>query len=418
MLNLYAGLAAFSTYFCMYAFRKPFAAALFRDADGLDLSFWDTSIKLKTAFVVSQIVGYALSKFLGIKYCSEMTRERRAWALAILVVLAQVALVLFAVVPQDWKFLAIFLNGVPLGMVWGLVVWYLEGRRASELLLAGLSCSFIVSSAAVKDVGLWLMNDWGVAETTMPMTTGWLFMLPFLLSVYLLNQVPEPTPEDVAERTQREPMNAAHRISFAKHFLGGFVTLTICYFFLTAYRDYRDNYAVDVLTELGLAEVGVLSTIDTIVAILVLVIFAALSLIRDNRSALVVMFILMILGVILMGASTFLLRQGTIGGFAWYLLIGVGVYMAYVPFNSMLFDRIIASTHVVGTAVFAIYVADAIGYVGSILVQIYRDFLARDSSRLDFFCGLTYFVSILGVVCLVSSCLYFVSRHGPRRRRT
>lgn len=418
VLNLYAGLAAFSTYFCMYAFRKPFAAALYQDADGSALELWNTGIKLKTAFVISQIVGYALSKFLGIKFCSEMTRVRRAGALVLLVTLAQVTLLLFAVVPRDWKVLAIFLNGVPLGMVWGLVVWYLEGRRASELLLAGLSCSFIVSSAAVKDVGLWLMQDWGVSETSMPMLTGLIFILPFFISVYLLNQVPEPTPEDVAERTKREPMDAVHRISFAKHFLGGFVALTIFYFFLTAYRDYRDNYGVDVLTELGSAEVGVLSTIETCVAVVVLVILAALSLIRDNRRALVTMFVLMTLGAALMGTSTFLFRQTeTIGGFTWYLLIGLGAYLAYVPYNSMLFDRIIASTHIVGTAVFAIYLADAIGYVGSILVQIYKDFLSRDSSRLEFFCGLTYVVSVLGVVCLVASCLYFAWRHGPRRRR-
>ncbi|MEW4451247.1 DUF5690 family protein, partial [Bremerella sp. JC817] len=35
-------------------------------------------------------------------------------------------LMLFAVVPVHWKVLAIFLNGLPLGMVWGLVVRYLE----------------------------------------------------------------------------------------------------------------------------------------------------------------------------------------------------------------------------------------------------------------------------------------------------
>ena len=43
-----------------------------------------------------------------------------------------------------------FFNGLPLGMIGGLVVRYLEGRRASELLLAALSCSFIVASGAVK----------------------------------------------------------------------------------------------------------------------------------------------------------------------------------------------------------------------------------------------------------------------------
>ena len=45
------------------------------------------------------------------------------------------------------------------------------------------------------------------------------------------------------------------------------------------------------------------------------------------------------------------------------ILNGLGVYLAYVPYGSVLFDRLIASTGVVSTAVFAIYVADFIGYL-------------------------------------------------------
>ena len=41
--------AAFCTYFCMYAFRKPFGAATFEG-----LKFLDTEINLKTAFVISR----------------------------------------------------------------------------------------------------------------------------------------------------------------------------------------------------------------------------------------------------------------------------------------------------------------------------------------------------------------------------
>ena len=76
----------------------------------------------------------------------------------------------------------------------------------------------------------------------------------------------------------------------------------------------------------------------------------------------------------------------------------------------MLFDRLIASTRVVATAVFAIYLAGAIGYTGSVGVQLYRDLAASDLSRLGFFKGFTYFMSVLGIVCLLSSCIYFLRR--------
>ena len=70
----------------------------------------------------------------------------------------------------------------------------------------------------------------------------------------------------------------------------------------------------------------------------------------------------------------------------------------------------IASTRVAGTAVFAIYIADAIGYTGSVGVQLYKDLAQSQMSRLGYFKGFTYFMSALGLVCLVSSCFYFLRR--------
>ena len=96
---------------------------------------------LKTALVISQIVGYTVSKVIGIRVCSELPRESRARGLCFLVLGAQSAWVLFAVVPTPGKVLAVFLAGLPLGMIWGLVVRYLEGRRTTEFLFAGLCCS-------------------------------------------------------------------------------------------------------------------------------------------------------------------------------------------------------------------------------------------------------------------------------------
>src|SRR6266705_1498250 len=194
----YAIVAAFSTYFCMYAFRKPFAAAKFEGE-----FFLHTSVALKTAIVISQIIGYALSKYIGIKVCSEVSAARRAITLVALIVWAELALIAYGLVPNNLKVVAIFFNGLPLGMVWGLVVWYLDGRRMSELLLAGLSCSYIVSSGIVKDLGRammeggvalwWKQVPWigermgsvlgQVSESWMPASMGLHFLPLFLIAV-------------------------------------------------------------------------------------------------------------------------------------------------------------------------------------------------------------------------------------------
>lgn len=415
VLVLYAIATSFATYFCMYAFRKPFSVAKFEGEGVLGL-------ELKTTFVISQILGYACSKFIGIKVCSEVTRDRRPILLGAFIVAAELALVLFAVVPPSLGIIPMFLNGLPLGMIWGLVVWYLEGRRTSELLLAGLSCSFIVSSGVVKDFGQWLMTSRGIGEQWMPAIAGLWFLPAFMGSVVLLHQVPHPDDKDIEARVEREPMGRRERRDFVQSFLPGLALLLVVYFFLTAYRDFRDNYQREIVEGLGLKlEAGLLSGMETRVAFGVLVPLALLVLVRDNRRGLLGAYTIMTVGAALLGVATLLFDQGNINGFLWMTLVGLGSYLAYVPFGSVLFDRVIASTRVAGTAVFAIYLADSIGYTGSIAVQVYKDFAGKSVSRLDFFRSFSYFLSILGVVALVASAAYFLrwgasaSEHEERK---
>jgi len=434
----YSIVAAFTTYFCMYAFRKPFAAAKF---DGEVFWFFGATIGLKTALVISQIIGYAISKYVGIKVCSEVKPGKRAITLIGLIVWAEAALILFGVLPNNLKVVAILLNGLPLGMVWGMVVWYLEGRRTSELLLAGLSCSYIVSSGILKDIGRAMLAgdvaDWWakvpllgplvaqamakVSEGWMPAVVGLHFLPLFLIAVWALNQIPRPSQEDVAARGTRAPMNAADRLAFLRQFLFGMVLLTLSYGFLTAYRDFRDNYQVELFDGLGYPyqeNRSIITQAETLVMFGVMGALALLNIFKNNRQGLFGAFAVMLLGMVILGTSTLLLDAGVINGFWWMTLTGLGSYLAYVPYGSVLFERLLASTRFVGTAVFAIYVSDAIGYTGSVGVQLYRDLAKSDVSRLGFFKGFTYFMCLLGVTCLITSGLYFArrnSRTAPNR---
>ncbi len=111
---LHASLAAFGTYFCMYAFRKPFSVASFEG-----LTYF--GINYKILLVIAQVVGYALSKFVGIKVISELRPNRRLHYLIALIALAEISLLLFALVPAPYNIAFMFLNGLPLGMIWGIV---------------------------------------------------------------------------------------------------------------------------------------------------------------------------------------------------------------------------------------------------------------------------------------------------------
>src|SRR5262249_38955113 len=73
----------------------------------------------------------------------------------------------------------------------------------------------------------------------------------------------------------------------------------------------------------------------------------------------------------------------------------------YVPFNALLFERMVAATRFAGTSVFAIQLADGVGYTGSVLVQLFRDLVFGHLDRLAFIQPFAYVVSSIGLVLTV-----------------
>ncbi len=405
--SIYAIFAAFFTYFCMYAFRKPFTVGTF---DGTVIIPFVGAVDYKIALIIAQVFGYTLSKFYGIKFVSEIMANRRAAAIMALIVLAELALLGFALTPKPYSLFFIFMNGLPLGMVWGLVFAYLEGRRVTELLGAGLSASYIVSSGVVKTAGK-LVLDFGVPETWMPFVTG-LFFLPLLaLFVFLLDMVPPPNAEDEKLRMKRQPMDGEQRRVFFLRYAPGIVCLTLLYMFLTAYRDFRDNFAREIWDALGFGDQPLIFTYSEIpITLVVLVILSLVMIIRNNRKALFTIMAMMTAGSVLIGASTLAFQLNLISPAAWMILVGLGLYLGYVPYGCILFERLIAAVGFIGTAGFLIYVSDAFGYLGSVALLLYKNFGSPELSWLRFFINISYVTALVSVVFFLISLAYFRCR--------
>lgn len=360
--------------------------------------FWlGTHIKLKTALVLSQLLGYATSKFLGIRWCSATNRQSRAAWLIGCIAVSQAGLLAAALLPPDWMPLAMFVNGLPLGMVWGFVVGYLEGRRAFETLIAGLSCSFILASGMVKDIGAVFLQQ-GASERWMPAAVGFAFLPLFLAAVWLLERAPDPSPEDIASRSQRAPMTSAHRRQFLATFGLTLTPLILLYLMLSAFREYRDNYGIEIFQSLGYAaRSGLFTRTEIPVTIGVFGSLVALGWVRENRRALAFIYIVMVIGLALLGTATFLQLHGHLSGFSWMFLIGLGSYLAYAPFGAILFDRLVAAARAEGNAMYAIYVAESFAYLGVVAVQLQHDLFKPDTSRLDFLRDGSVIVALAGI---------------------
>ncbi len=400
VLSVYAALVAFCTYSCMYAFRKPFTAATFDN-----LLVW--GLKYKDVLIIAQLIGYTLSKFLGIKVIAEMKSKNRGWNILKLISVATVSLLLFAIAPAPYNIVFLFLNGIPLGMVWGIVFSFLEGRKTTEFMGSVMAVSFIFSSGFVKSVGKWLLKDQGVAEWWMPLLTGIIFLLPMLLFVYLLEQIPEPNEADIALRTKRQPMTALERKDYIRNFLPGIVALIVAYVSLTVIRDFRDNFAADIWKELGYNDASIFTETEVPVSIFILLAMSVLILIKDNLLALQVNHILVAVGFALAGVSTVLFTHHYLSAFWWMVLNGTGLYLGYVPFNVVFFERKIAAIKKPANVGFLMYTADSFGYLGSMGILLFKNFGSSQMSYSNFFIQAIYIVSIAGLVFMLFSFFYF-----------
>jgi len=404
LFALYGGTMAFGAYFAMYAFRKPFAVASFADAAPVLVQF-------KIALVIAQVFGYALSKVAGVKIISETAPEHRAWAILGLIGLAELALVGFALTPSPFNILFMFANGLALGMIWGLVFGFLEGRRMTEALGAMLCASFIVSSGVVKSVGKSVMLAGLANEYWMPALTGLLFVPLLLVCVFGLVLLPPPSPEDEALRMARAPMNATQRANMFSAFAPGLVALVLVYVGLTALRDFRDNFAVDIWNALGFQNDSEIFTLSELpVAAIVLVVLALLIFIRDNRTAFLANLAFVATGLVLAGLSSLAFQSHLIGPVVWMIALGAGLYLSYTPFNAFLFDRFIAASGRTGTAGFLIYVADASGYASSAALLVFYNFVGVKLSWVEFLCAISYVAAGAGLVLVFGAGVYFSRR--------
>jgi MFS family permease len=405
LFSLYATLAAFCLYTCIFAFRKTYTVGTFEGIAWLGVSY-------KSWMVISQVMGYGIAKFAGIKLISELKSTFRVKGILIMVAMAGLSWLFFAITPAPYNIFFLFTNGLPLGMGWGLVFSYLEGRRFTEVLGAGVSVSFIFSSGFAKSVGGYVMKFWGVSEYWMPFVSACIFLLPLLFFLWMLNQVPPPDRLDEELRTKRQPMNREERKRFLVMFMPGLILLILTYTLLTAFRDFRDNYSADVWKILGYGNSPEIFTkTETPVTVAILIIMGSIMFIRSNRNAFMINQAIILFGMLLVGLATFLFDNGFITATAWMILLGMGLYLGYVPFNSILFDRMIAAFQYVSTVGFLIYLADAFGYLGSIGVLLYKELAQPDLSWLDFFIHAGYVMSVTGTIFMIASMSYFHFKH-------
>lgn len=404
-IGLYAAVTVFLTYTMVFGFRKSFTVATF---DGITVAGYS----YKTILVICQMLGYMLAKFYGIKYISELKRHGRGQIIMLLTVIAWLSWLFFALVPAPYNIVFLFINGFPLGMLWGVVFSYVEGRRSTDFIGATLAVSFIFASGFVKTVGAWLMLNFGITEFWVPFYTGLVFAAPLLLFVYLIEKIPSPDDKDIAYRMARVPMLAQDRKNFIRIFLPGLIACILIYAFATIFRDMRDNFSAEMWKEMGFFDKPELfATTETPITIIILLLIGSMVLIKDSFKALMLSHFFIGLGFSIAGLSSYLFINQNMPPIWWMTLIGLGLYMVYIPFNSVFFDRLIAAFKHTGNVGFLIYLADSFGYVGSVGVMLSKEIFKVQLNWVTFFSNSVIWLSLAGLALTIFSSVYFYAKY-------
>jgi MFS family permease len=394
----------FFTYTCIFVFRKAFTAASFKDQTLFGLP-------LLTVLVIAQVAGYLLSKFAGIRFISELKPGDRRKISLIIMLTAWLSLLLFAILPYYLGFLCMMLNGFALGFMWGIVFSYVEGRKITDLIAVVLAVSFLFAGGLSRSVGKWLIQA-GIHESWMPFIAGAVFALPLFLFYILLEKFPSPDEEDVRERTKRKPMMKEGRFAFIQMFRAGVIGFVCIYLMLTIMRDLRDNYMVRIWDEIGYGNGILLYTgTETISSLLILCLIGSMVIIKNHLYSFHLIHLLLLAGLLFAGGSSWLFSQKLISGQSWMQWNGMGLYLAYILFNSVYFERLLSLFRVSGNVGFLIYLADAWGYLGSVSVMISKEFMPSASGWAAFYLKLSIILCIAAAFISLFIWLFFFRKY-------
>jgi hypothetical protein len=99
-------------------------------------------------------------------------------------------------------------------------------------------------------------------------------------------------------------------------------------------------------------------------------------------------------------------------------IAGLGLYLGYVPYNAIFFERFIASFNYKSNVGFLMYVSDSCGYLASVSVLMIKEFGRPSVSWSAFFNEGVLLVCCVGGICAILSLIYFKQTSRKEQQTT
>lgn len=400
---LWAGGTALLSYSLVYALRKPFTAASFNGVEAFGMDY-------KVLATIIQILGYLIAKFIGIKLISELKKENRMKFILISIGIAEGSLVLFGCLPAPYNLFALFFNGLSLGCMWGVIFSFIEGRRTTDILASLLGISIVISSGVAKSVGLFVIDTLHISEFWMPAFIG-AFALPLLaLLGYVLTRLPQPNKQDIIQKSRRVTLNRQERKELFRDFRPVLILLFITNLTLVVLRDIKEDFLVKIIDTTEYSS-WMFAQVDSVVTLIILTLFGMMVFMKSNIKVLIILLGLVMMSSLCMSFLSFYYDALQLSPIYWLFIQSLSLYIPYLCFQSIFFDRFIACFKIRGNVGFFIVTIDFIGYTGTVLILFLKEFYSPNINWLDFYNQLSRYVGILCTVAFACSIAYLIQRH-------
>ena len=147
---------------------------------------------------------------------------------------------------------------------------------------------------------------------------------------------------------------------------------------------------------------------------IILIIFGLMVFVRNNMRVLLILLSLVILGMLTMSFISLRYEALQLSPVVWLFIQSLCLYLAYLCFQTIFFDRFIACFRIRGNVGFFIVLIDFIGYLGTVIVLAIKEFLNPDINWLSFYNQLAGYVGLGCSVLFVGAWVYLYRRAKRR----
>ena len=235
--------------------------------------------------------------------------------------------------------------------------------------------------------------------------------MPLLVFMgYMLKRLPQPTEEDIALRNERVTLDGNGRKRLFRGYAPILTLLFVGNFMLLVLRDIKEDFLVNII-DVSTISSWLFAQVDGMVTLIILGIFAMMSLINSNYRVLQVLLAMVIGGAGTISYLAFNYDALQLPTLYWLFLQSLSLYIVYLSFQTLFFERFIACFKIKGNVGFFIATIDFIGYTGTVCVLLFKEFCSPDINWMEFYNQFSGWVGIVCSIAFIGSAIYLLKKN-------